>query len=271
MRSWRVALASTLHASGGSAYRAYVRVAADETTAAQPPTDRPFELVPWKVLPVFAHGRSRPPVSHPHALPAGAPCEISTTTPSGRECQLAFQSSAPQAWEYDAEAPPRHPLRRTPMVEDLTCRCGFGCRGPARGEGVGGVAAEVRAGSVAAHGGAGVGVAGGDLHVEPLTGGARGLRTLLQPPSDRRHDLTLESFASRLGVAGVQRFGRLGGGGRVVGEHGRRRSGCAQHPYVGRVGLGSLRAVLIGVGVTISSGVPTRTRPEGIDVSVGAS
>ena len=144
MRSWRVALASTLHASGGSAYRAYVRVAADETTAAQPPTDRPFELVPWKVLPVFAHGRSRPPVSHPHALPAGAPCEISTTTPSGRECQLAFQSSAPQAWEYDAEAPPRHPLRRTPMVEDLTCRCGFGCRGPARGEGVGGVAAEVR-------------------------------------------------------------------------------------------------------------------------------
>ena len=201
MRSWRVALASTLHASGGSAYRAYVRVAADETTAAQPPTDRPFELVPWKVLPVFAHGRSRPPVSHPHALPAGAPCEISTTTPSGRECQLAFQSSAPQAWEYDAEAPPRHPLRRTPMVEDLTCRCGFGCRGPARGEGVGGVAAEVRAGSVAAHGGAGVGVAGGDLHVEPLTGGARGLRTLLQPPSDRRHDLTLESFASRLGVA----------------------------------------------------------------------
>jgi len=201
MRSWRVALASTLHASGGSAYRAYVRVAADETTAAQPPTDRPFELVPWKVLPVFAHGRSRPPVSHPHALPAGAPCEISTTTPSGRECQLAFQSSAPQAWEYDAEAPPRHhPCGARPWWRTSHAAVGSGAGGQHEAR----VWVEWRprsVGSVAAHGGAGVGVAGGDLHVEPLTGGARGLRTLLQPPSDRRHDLTLESFASRLGVA----------------------------------------------------------------------
>ena len=54
-----------------SAYRTYVRVrGARETgrSASDGPASRTLTV---KVLPVFAHGRSRPPVSHPRALPAG--------------------------------------------------------------------------------------------------------------------------------------------------------------------------------------------------------